>query len=60
MRPCRIQHHRKKLAAYKNLPVTEVKLPEEGENKNAASPEKKACSGAFWRPREDLNLRPHA
>jgi hypothetical protein len=50
----------KKLAAYKNLPVTEVKLPEEGENKNAASPEKKACSGAFWRPREDLNLRPHA
>jgi hypothetical protein len=43
MRPCRIQHHRKKLAAYKNLPVTEVKLPEE-ENKNAASPEKRLAA----------------
>ncbi|WP_443670877.1 hypothetical protein [Gemmiger formicilis] len=34
----------KKLAAYKNLPVTEVKLPGEGENKNAASPEKRLAA----------------
>ncbi|WP_330421093.1 site-specific integrase [Blautia sp. AM47-4] len=49
-------HH----AAYKNLPVTEVKLPGEGGTKKRCKPRKKACSGAFWRPREDLNLRPHA
>ena len=47
-------------AAYKNLPVTEVKLPGEGGTKKRCKPRKKACSGAFWRPREDLNLRPHA
>ena len=29
-------------------------------NKKRCKPRKKACSGAFWRPREDLNLRPHA
>ena len=28
--------------------------------KKRCKPRKKACSGAFWRPREDLNLRPHA
>ena len=49
-------HH----AAYKNLPVTEAKLPGEGGTKKRCKPRKKACSGAFWRPREDLNLRPHA
>ena len=49
-------HH----AAYKNLSVTEAKLPGEGGTKKRCKPRKKACSGAFWRPREDLNLRPHA
>ena len=49
-------HH----AAHKNLPVTEAKLPGEGGTKKRCKPRKKACSGAFWRPREDLNLRPHA
>ena len=34
----------KKLAAYKNFPVTEVKLPGEGENKNAASSEKRLAA----------------
>uniref|UniRef100_UPI003FF0D019 hypothetical protein n=1 Tax=Gemmiger formicilis TaxID=745368 RepID=UPI003FF0D019 len=34
----------KKLAAYKNLLVTEVKLPGEGKNKNAASPEKRLAA----------------
>ena len=34
----------KKLATYKNLPVTEVKLPGEGENKNAANPEKRLAA----------------
>ena len=29
-------------------------------NKKTLQTPKKACSGAFWRPREDLNLRPHA
>ena len=32
----------------------------EGGTKKRCKPRKKACSGAFWRPREDLNLRPHA
>ena len=40
--------------------LTEVKLPGEGGTKKRCKPRKKACSGAFWRPREDLNLRPHA
>ena len=60
MKSVRVQlaniHH----AAYKNIPVTEVKLPGEGGTKKRCKPRKKACSGAFWRPREDLNLRPHA
>lgn len=33
-------HH----AAYKNLPVTEVKLPGEGGTKNAANPEKRLAA----------------
>ena len=60
MKSVRVQlaniHH----AAYKNLPVTEANLPGEGGTKKRCKPRKKACSGAFWRPREDLNLRPHA
>ena len=40
--------------------LTEAKLPGEGGTKKRCKPRKKACSGAFWRPREDLNLRPHA
>ena len=31
-----------------------------GAQTKRCKPRKKACSGAFWRPREDLNLRPHA
>ena len=34
----------KKLAAYKNLPVTEVKLPGDGGTKNAARPEKRLAA----------------
>ena len=60
LKSVRVQLANIHLAAYKNLPVTEVKLPGEGGTKKRCKPRKKACSGAFWRPREDLNLRPHA
>ena len=39
-------HH----AAYKNLPVNQSRPPGEKEIKNAANPEKRACSGAFGTP----------
>ena len=49
-------HH----AAHKNFPVTKVEITGRRRSKKRCKPRKKACSGAFWRPREDLNLRPHA
>ena len=57
---CRLTQGFVSYVGEENLPVTEVKLPGEGETKKRCKPRKKACSGAFWRPREDLNLRPHA
>ena len=48
-------HH----AAYKNFPVTKVEITGRRRSKKRCKPRKRLAA-LLWRPREDLNLRPHA